>query len=144
MTRPAPTRLGMSSCSRFAAKRRRRVQFVRCPTYVGWISGTRCGHCTTRASACSCPAPTQRAAPPPQRIPRAERWLRREASCDSFSTIDRHHDMKAELESIVRALTDAELLVERRGELPSTFVGITDDSRAVSPGSLFVAVRGSE
>jgi UDP-N-acetylmuramoyl-L-alanyl-D-glutamate--2,6-diaminopimelate ligase len=52
--------------------------------------------------------------------------------------------MKAELESIVRALTDAKLLVEQRGEIPSKFVGITDDSRAVSPGSLFVAVRGTE
>ena len=52
--------------------------------------------------------------------------------------------MKAELETIVAALTDAKLLVERRGALPATIAGITDDSRAVAPGTVFVAVRGTE
>jgi UDP-N-acetylmuramoyl-L-alanyl-D-glutamate--2,6-diaminopimelate ligase len=52
--------------------------------------------------------------------------------------------MKAELEAIVAALTEAGLLVERRGALPATVTGITDDSRAVTPGALFVAVRGTE
>ena len=52
--------------------------------------------------------------------------------------------MKAELETIVTALTEAKLLVERRGALPATITGITDDSRAVAPGTVFVAVRGTE
>src|SRR5215468_1360783 len=52
--------------------------------------------------------------------------------------------MPAEIETIRRALDDAGLLVERRGVLPASISGITDDSRAVKPGFLFVAVRGSE
>ena len=52
--------------------------------------------------------------------------------------------MLAESETIARALDEAALLVERRGPLPATISGITDDSRAVKPGFLFVAVRGSE
>src|SRR5215510_1146683 len=52
--------------------------------------------------------------------------------------------MPAEIETIQRALDDAGLLVERRGVLPASISGITDDSRAVKPGFLFVAVRGSE
>src|SRR5215831_9006553 len=52
--------------------------------------------------------------------------------------------MNAKLETIVTALAEANLLVERRGDLPSTISGITDDSRRVSPGSMFVAVRGTE
>src|SRR5215468_4487148 len=52
--------------------------------------------------------------------------------------------MPAEIETIRRALDDAGLLVERRGRLPASISGITDDSRAVKPGFLFVAVRGSE
>jgi UDP-N-acetylmuramoyl-L-alanyl-D-glutamate--2,6-diaminopimelate ligase len=52
--------------------------------------------------------------------------------------------MNAELETIARALDEAKLLVERRGAFPATVSGITDDSRAVQPGNLFVAVRGSE
>src|SRR5499426_512718 len=52
--------------------------------------------------------------------------------------------MLAETETIARALDEAALLVERRGVLPATLTGITDDSRAVKPGFLFVAVRGSE
>ena len=47
--------------------------------------------------------------------------------------------------AIERALADAGLLIERRGggALPDTFASVTDDSRAVGPGTLFVAVRGS-
>ena len=45
---------------------------------------------------------------------------------------------------IAKALDDAGLLAERRGELPERISGITDDSRAVSHGSAFVAVRGTQ
>src|SRR6185436_11374170 len=52
--------------------------------------------------------------------------------------------MQAQLDTIVQALDEAKLLVERRGALPKSVNGITDDSRSVKPGDLFVAVRGSE
>src|SRR3954465_13275219 len=52
--------------------------------------------------------------------------------------------MQAQIDSIAQALVEAQLLVERRGALPAAVSGITDDSRAVRPGWLFVAVRGSE
>src|SRR4051812_15936534 len=52
--------------------------------------------------------------------------------------------MNAETEILARALADARLLVERRGALPTHASGITDDSRQVLPGSVFVAVRGTE
>jgi UDP-N-acetylmuramoyl-L-alanyl-D-glutamate--2,6-diaminopimelate ligase len=52
--------------------------------------------------------------------------------------------MQATVDTIARALDEAGLLVERRGVLPDAITGITDDSRAVRPGFLFVAVRGSE
>ncbi len=45
---------------------------------------------------------------------------------------------------IVQALDEAGLLVERRGALPTTIAAITDDSRAVVRGGMFVAVRGTE
>jgi UDP-N-acetylmuramoyl-L-alanyl-D-glutamate--2,6-diaminopimelate ligase len=48
------------------------------------------------------------------------------------------------LDTIAGALERAGLLVERRGVLPELVNGVSDDSRAVSPGSLFVAVRGSQ
>ena len=41
------------------------------------------------------------------------------------------------------ALERAGLLVEVRGRLPGQLTGITDDSRQVTPGALFVAVRGT-
>ncbi|HET7459392.1 MAG TPA: UDP-N-acetylmuramoyl-L-alanyl-D-glutamate--2,6-diaminopimelate ligase, partial [Gemmatimonadaceae bacterium] len=47
------------------------------------------------------------------------------------------------IERVAEALANANLLVEMRGELPAIAHGITDDSRAVQPGVLFVAVRGS-
>ena len=52
--------------------------------------------------------------------------------------------MSALIEEIARALDDAGLLVERRGALPDAVSDITDDSRSVTPGALFVAVRGTE
>jgi UDP-N-acetylmuramoyl-L-alanyl-D-glutamate--2,6-diaminopimelate ligase len=48
------------------------------------------------------------------------------------------------LEAVAAALEAAGALVERRGTLPPDGSDITDDSRRVTPGSLFVAVRGTE
>jgi UDP-N-acetylmuramoyl-L-alanyl-D-glutamate--2,6-diaminopimelate ligase len=48
------------------------------------------------------------------------------------------------LEAVAVALEAAGVLAERRGPLPHHASDITDDSRRVSPGSLFVAVRGTE
>ena len=45
---------------------------------------------------------------------------------------------------IVDALREAGLLVGTRDTLPASVVALTDDSRAVHAGSLFVAVRGTE
>ena len=44
---------------------------------------------------------------------------------------------------VADALADAGLLVDERGGMPPWLTGITDDSRRVGPGALFVAVRGS-
>src|SRR5690349_4336075 len=52
--------------------------------------------------------------------------------------------MSAQIEEIARALDDAGLLVERRAAFPDAVSDITDDSRSVTPGALFVAVRGTE
>src|SRR5262252_683745 len=52
--------------------------------------------------------------------------------------------MNVRTEVIARALDDAGLLVERRGALPESIADITDDSRGVGAGALFVAVRGTE
>src|SRR5512143_997427 len=48
------------------------------------------------------------------------------------------------LEAIENALAEAGLLAEARGTPPGMIAGVTDDSRAVRDGFLFVAVRGSE
>lgn len=48
------------------------------------------------------------------------------------------------LHDVAQALEQAGLLAERRGTLPVWATSITDDSRAVTPGALFVAVRGSQ
>ncbi|MEP6733355.1 MAG: UDP-N-acetylmuramoyl-L-alanyl-D-glutamate--2,6-diaminopimelate ligase [bacterium] len=48
------------------------------------------------------------------------------------------------LESITDALARAGLLIAANGVLPQTVSSIADDSRAVRPGTLFLAVRGSE
>ena len=52
--------------------------------------------------------------------------------------------MHADVATIANALDEAKLLLERHGAHPATVSGITDDSRHVSAGSLFVAVRGTE
>ena len=52
--------------------------------------------------------------------------------------------MHAEIDTMARALDEAGLLVERRGTFPGAISGITDDSRAVRPGALFIAIRGTE
>lgn len=55
--------------------------------------------------------------------------------------------MHADINTIAQALDEAKLLVERHGAFAGAskaITGITDDSRAVRPGFLFVAVRGSE
>ncbi|MDO8500391.1 MAG: UDP-N-acetylmuramoyl-L-alanyl-D-glutamate--2,6-diaminopimelate ligase [Gemmatimonadaceae bacterium] len=51
--------------------------------------------------------------------------------------------MSFTLGTIVDALVRAGLLAGVRGDLPDVVEGISDDSRHVSPGSLFIAVRGS-
>ena len=48
-----------------------------------------------------------------------------------------------ELERIAHALDQAGLLVERRGDLPEHVTAVTDDSRTVEVGGLFVAIRGT-
>jgi UDP-N-acetylmuramoyl-L-alanyl-D-glutamate--2,6-diaminopimelate ligase len=47
-------------------------------------------------------------------------------------------------ERIAMALAAAKLLVEVRGELPDWVYAVTDDSRRVQRGTLFLAVKGSE
>ena len=51
--------------------------------------------------------------------------------------------MRFQLARLIEALDSANLLEGTRGELPETVEGLSDDSRAVIPGSLFLAVRGS-
>jgi UDP-N-acetylmuramoyl-L-alanyl-D-glutamate--2,6-diaminopimelate ligase len=51
--------------------------------------------------------------------------------------------MRFALDTITAALDREGLLVEVKGNLPESFAGISDDSRKVLPGSLFIAVRGS-
>jgi UDP-N-acetylmuramoyl-L-alanyl-D-glutamate--2,6-diaminopimelate ligase len=51
--------------------------------------------------------------------------------------------MRIKLGSIVSALEGAGLLAGIRGELPEFVDGISDDSRSVGTGTLFLAVRGS-
>jgi UDP-N-acetylmuramoyl-L-alanyl-D-glutamate--2,6-diaminopimelate ligase len=52
--------------------------------------------------------------------------------------------MRVTLQVILEALRDARLLAGTRGDLPTEVGALTDDSRAVKPGALFVAVRGAE
>jgi UDP-N-acetylmuramoyl-L-alanyl-D-glutamate--2,6-diaminopimelate ligase len=52
--------------------------------------------------------------------------------------------MRFTLEAVAAALQAAGVLVERRGVLPKDAADITDDSRCVTHGALFVAVRGTE
>lgn len=46
-------------------------------------------------------------------------------------------------ERVADALARAGLLVERRGVTPAMLTGLTDDSRQVTPGGAFIAVRGA-
>jgi UDP-N-acetylmuramoyl-L-alanyl-D-glutamate--2,6-diaminopimelate ligase len=48
------------------------------------------------------------------------------------------------LADVTAALDAAQLLQDRQGTFPDTAESITDDSRRVRPGTLFVAVRGTE
>jgi UDP-N-acetylmuramoyl-L-alanyl-D-glutamate--2,6-diaminopimelate ligase len=48
------------------------------------------------------------------------------------------------LADVRTALVSAELLTDRRGDLPAVATGITDDSRLVRSGSVFLAVKGAE
>jgi UDP-N-acetylmuramoyl-L-alanyl-D-glutamate--2,6-diaminopimelate ligase len=50
--------------------------------------------------------------------------------------------MQVALDDIVSALRSAGVLADIRGSLPREVTAITDDSRSVTPGSLFLAVRG--
>ena len=52
--------------------------------------------------------------------------------------------MNVPIERITAALKAAELLVQVRGPMPESVSGVEDDSRRIQPGSLFLAVRGSE
>ena len=52
--------------------------------------------------------------------------------------------MSLPTERITAALTAAGLIVETRGGLPVTIASVTDDSRKVRAGDLFIAVRGSD
>src|SRR5688572_19215464 len=52
--------------------------------------------------------------------------------------------MTISIDEITEALKASGLLVDRRGELPKSVDYITDDSRQVKPGSLFVAVKGAD
>jgi len=51
--------------------------------------------------------------------------------------------MSTELTAITDRLRELGLLVRVRGSLPARVDGVTDDSRAANPGTLFVAVTGS-
>jgi len=52
--------------------------------------------------------------------------------------------MTTSLDDISEALKAEGLLVERRGSLPNSVTVVTDDSRQVQAGALFVAVRGAD
>ena len=52
--------------------------------------------------------------------------------------------MSVEVERLAEALRRAGLLVEVRGSLPARVAAVTDDSRLLRPGGLFVAVRGTD
>jgi UDP-N-acetylmuramoyl-L-alanyl-D-glutamate--2,6-diaminopimelate ligase len=52
--------------------------------------------------------------------------------------------MTIHVQRLTAALTAAGLVVEVRGTLPETVTLVEDDSRRVRPGSLFIAVKGSE
>jgi UDP-N-acetylmuramoyl-L-alanyl-D-glutamate--2,6-diaminopimelate ligase len=51
--------------------------------------------------------------------------------------------MEFRLARLIEALEEARLLVGTRGPLPESVSGVSDDSRSVAKGSIFLAVRGS-
>jgi UDP-N-acetylmuramoyl-L-alanyl-D-glutamate--2,6-diaminopimelate ligase len=52
--------------------------------------------------------------------------------------------MPVSLDQIIKAIEEQGLLVEKKGALPGQVTLVTDDSRQVGPGALFVAVRGAD
>ena len=52
--------------------------------------------------------------------------------------------MTISIDAISEALKASGLLVDRRGQVPKSVDLVTDDSRQVRPGSLFVAVKGAD
>ena len=52
--------------------------------------------------------------------------------------------MTISLDDIAEALKAQGLLVDRRGTIPKTATLVTEDSRQVKPGALFVAVKGAD
>jgi len=52
--------------------------------------------------------------------------------------------MHADIGAIASALEEAGLLADRRGSADVTVTDVTDDSRIVSDGALFIAVKGTE
>jgi UDP-N-acetylmuramoyl-L-alanyl-D-glutamate--2,6-diaminopimelate ligase len=52
--------------------------------------------------------------------------------------------MSVDVERLAAALRRENLLVEERGDLPARVAAVTDDSRLLRPGGLFVAVRGTD
>jgi UDP-N-acetylmuramoyl-L-alanyl-D-glutamate--2,6-diaminopimelate ligase len=52
--------------------------------------------------------------------------------------------MHADIGAIASALDEAGLLIERRGAADVVLTDLTDDSRAVHDGALFVAIKGTE
>ena len=115
-----------TAAARFACARFRTCAASRC--------ARRCTRCTSPGSACSSVrAPTGTTAP------EAGTPLR------TGSIVRLYHAAMTPFASrVVRdALARAGVLREVRGTLPDELTGITDDSRQVGPGSLFVAVRGT-
>ncbi len=47
-------------------------------------------------------------------------------------------------DAVLDALRAADLLVHGRGTLPPSVTSVTDDSRQVKPGMLFIAVHGHD
>jgi UDP-N-acetylmuramoyl-L-alanyl-D-glutamate--2,6-diaminopimelate ligase len=52
--------------------------------------------------------------------------------------------MSVSLDQIIKAIEEHGLLVETKGALPKEVALVTDDSRQVRPGALFVAVKGAD
>src|SRR4029079_10981614 len=52
--------------------------------------------------------------------------------------------MHADIGAIASALNEAGLLVEQRGSTNVVITDVTDDSRVVTDGALFIAVKGTE